>query len=793
MLQNLPKFMYRQFLNHKLSMVIKIFCLSIGMATSLLIMLYIFHEFSFDDFHEQKDDIYQMITTSRSSDIVDNSAVATAGPGPTLLQTFPEIHKMCRLSTPKTAYFVYGDNSLTTNDILFADSSFFEIFSFPMMSGNPQQALKNPFTMVVTPEFARRYFGEADPMGKILSYNGKYNFRITGIAEPPPANSHIAFNALLSFSSLYEMEGYYLGWDGGWGYYTYLQASDEIAGADFQEKLEPLLEEKINRKYRNYGAEISLSFQPLSDVYLYSHAPETQVRSGNINNLMIFGAIGFFILLIACINFINISTAQFAQRAKETGIRKVLGAGRKTLIFRFLTETILISLMSLVISLLFIEVLLPGFNRLFSTAMSMHQISFIKVFGLFLITGIFTGFLAGLYPSFFLSGFSPLKVLKGGVISVNKGRALRNVLVVLQFFLATGLIICTMTVYRQISWFLDKPTGFDQANYLIVELTGEKSMAGYQLLKQELLSLPEVGGVTASTAIPGLGVTRNGYIPEGHTNSMMINVMDVDKDFLETLGIDITRGKGFNPGSGSDHNILINRSLAGQLGWSNPVGKKITRNGDHTISGVVGDFHYAPMHHPIQPLIITNIPWEGHQDGFDYLIVKPAGNSAASVIPKLEKIWKTNFPSEPFIFHFIDNMKSSMYAGEKTFGGIFSWASVLAIVIAGLGLFGLTTFITQQRRKEIGIRKTFGADSSRIVWLLGKQFIILVVAGNLLAWPVAWLLMQAWLDNFAYSAPIGSWVYIITLVITVMFAFATVAWQSVKASMQNPVDSLRYE
>lgn len=274
---------------------------------------------------------------------------------------------------------------------------------------------------------------------------------------------------------------------------------------------------------------------------------------------------------------------------------------------------------------------------------------------------------------------------------------------------------------------------------------------------------------------------------------MMINVMDVDKDFLETLGIDITGGKGFNPGSGSDHNILINRSLAGQLGWENPVGKKIKRNGEMTISGVVGDFHFAPMHHPIQPLIITNIPWEGHQEGFDYLIVKPAGKSAARIIPKLEKIWKNQFPSEPYIFHFIDNMKSSMYAGEKTFGGIFSWASVLAIVIAGLGLFGLTTFITQQRRKEIGIRKTFGADSSRIVWLLGKQFIMLVVAGNLIAWPVAWLLMQAWLDNFAYTAPIGLWVYIITLVITVVFAFATVAWQSVKASMQNPVDSLRYE
>lgn len=793
MFQNLPKFMYRQFLNHKLSTIIKMFCLSIGMATSLLIMLYVVHEFSFDEFHKNKNKIYQMITTTKKGDMVDHYAVGTAGPGPDLLKTFPEIQKMTRLSSPKSGYFMVGNTSLSANNIVFADSSFLDIFSFPMMAGDMSSALAKPFTMVVTPDFAKRYFGDENPIGKVLDYNGKYNFRISGVVEAPPDNSHITYSAILSFSSLHEMEGYYLGWDGGWGFYTYFIATDQITNQDFQDKVKPLLEEKINYKYRNVGVELSLSFQPLGYVYLHSKAPGSQVRSGNITNLLIFGAIGFFILIIACINFINISTAQFAQRAKETGIKKVLGAGRKTLVFQFMSETLFLSILSLLVSLLLIELLLPGFNRLFNTGISMQQMSFLKVFGLFLVTGVFTGLLAGLYPSVFLSGFSPIRVLKGGVFSVNKGRRLRNVLVVLQFFLATGLVICTLVVYRQISYFLDRPTGYDPANYLIVELTGEKSMAGYQMLRQELKAMPEVAGVTASTAIPGIGVTRNGYIPEGHTTSMMINVMDVDKSFMEILGINITSGEGFKPGPGLDRNILINRSLAEKLGWENPVGKKINRNGEMTIAGVVSDFHYEAMHHPIQPLIITNVPWEGHQNGFNYLIIKPAGKSAARVVPKLERIWKNNFASEPYIFHFMDRMQASMYAGEKTFGRIFSWTAVLAIVLAGLGLFGLTTFITQQRRKEIGIRKTFGADSTGIVWLLGKQFVMLVIIGNLVAWPVAWLVMQRWLNNFAYTSPISIWIFIATLLITVIFAFLTVAWQSIKASLQNPVDSLRYE
>lgn len=780
-------------MNHKLSMIIKIFCLSIGMAASLLIVLYVFHEYSFDEFHQQKDSIYQVVVSDKNAGGTEISAVATAGIGPSLQQEFPEIQKMCRLSTPKETYFTRGDVSLISDDLLFADSTFFEIFSFKMLQGSPEHALDEPFTMVVTPEFAGRYFGDADPVGKILQYGGKYNFMITGLAEKAPSNSHIQYNALLSFSSLYKMDGYYMDWDGGWGYNTYVKASDKILTDAFQKKLVPFLEKHINYKLRNYGAEISLGFDPMTEVYLHSQAPESQVRSGNTNNLLVFSVIGFFILLIACINFINISTAQFSQRTRETGIRKVLGADRSSLIRQFMAETLLLSFFSLIIALLLVELLMPGFNRLFNSGISMQNMSSVKIIVLSLFTGLITGLLAGLYPSFFLSGFSPVKVLKGGFLKVNKGRNFRNILVVIQFFLATGLIICTLMVYHQISFFMNKPLGYDRAQYMILSLTGNKSMAGYKLLKNELKSIPDVVGIGASTAIPGQGATRNGYIPEGQKDSKMFYVMDVDQDFLSSLGIGIIRGAGFVSGAQPDAGILVNRALAKSLGWENPIGKTLARNGTHKIIGVVNDFHFEPMYQPIQPLIITNIPWEGSQEGFNYLVLRLTGSNTAGVITKVENIWRKHFPSEPYVFHFMDQVQASMYDDEKSFGSIFTWASILAVFIAGLGLFGLTTFIIQQRRKEIGIRKTFGANASGIVWLLGRQYITLVVAGNVLAWPAAWLIMQRWIQNYAYTAPFGWWIFALTLIFTVLFAFATVAWQSVKASLQNPVDSLRYE
>jgi len=793
MYKSLFTLMYRQFFANKFYSLIKILCLSVGMTVSLLILFYVYNEFSFDGFHINKDSIYQMVVTNKSRDNIDKSSIATAGIGPSLLSEFHEIKKMTRLSTPHSEFFVDGNKSIIADDLVFADSSFLNIFTFNLLSGNPDLALDEPFTMVITPHLSKTFFGDENPIGKILKYQDKYNFKITGVIQKAPSNSHISYNAVLSFSSLYKMDGYYLGWDGGWSYYTYVLATDQINSDNFKKKLIPFLDEHINNKYRNYGSEISLAFDRLSLVYLHSQAPETQIKSGNTANLYVFMSIALFILIIACINFINLSTAQASQRLKETGIKKVLGAGRGLLIRHFMIETILVSFVALILSLLLTELFLPGFSKLFHTELNFAANSLIKLTGAILIIGLLTGFLAGSYPAFFLSGVSPEKALKGRSLSINKGKTFRNILVVVQFFLATGLIICTLIVYQQVTFINNKDLGYNKANYLVLSLTGKKSISAYKLLKNKLKSIPQVLAIGSTTAIPGIGLTSNGYIPEDQTESMMFSVMDVDADFLNMLEINTIRGFGLSENSGTKNNILVNEALIKKLGWENPIGKTISRNGKLNLVGVVKDFHFAPLHHTIAPLVITNKPWEGHQDGFDYLVIRYSPNDAVKVVAETEKIWKAMFPAEPFIFSFMDQMLDSMYANERNFGKIFIWASILAIFIAGLGLYGLTTFITQKRRKEIGIRKTFGANSAKIVWLLGKQFVILVIIGNLLAWPMAWLVMQRWLENYAFIAPIGWWIYGATLGISTVIAFSTVAWHSIKASHQNPVDALRYE
>lgn len=793
MIKNLFVLLFRQFAANKLYSIIKISCLSVGMAVSLLILLYVYNEFSYDNFHVNRDSIYQMVTSMKSRDNLSKSCVSTAGIGPSLLNQFVEIKNMTRLSTPQSQFFVNKDKSLVVDDLIFADSSFLNIFSFKLQSGNPDFALSEPFTMIVTPETGRLFFGDENPLGKVLKYQDKYNFKITGVVEPCPSNSHIIYSAVLSFASLYKMEGYHLGWDGGWSYYTYVLATNQIKGESFKKRLVPFLDENINNKYRNYGAELMLDFDPLPRVYLHSQAPDTLPKSGSTKNLMVFTVIAFFILLIACINFINLSTAQVSQRSRETGIKKVLGATRGMLMRQFLMETTLISFVALILSLVISEIVLPEFNNLLGAKISLFKSSFYIVLGTVVLTGLITGLMAGIYPAFFLSGFSPIKALKGGAFTINKGRSFRNILVVLQFFLASGLIICTLIVYKQISYIHQKDLGYEKANYLIMSMTGEKSMSGYKLLKNKLKTLPQVSALGSTTAIPGLGLTSNGYVPEGQTESMMFHVMDVDADFLKMLGIKTVEGKEFSDDIKPSNDIMVNETFVKQMGWNNPVGKTVMRSGKLNIIGVVKDFHFAPLHHAIAPLIITNKPGEGYQEGFDYIVVKYSGDNSAKVISEAEKIWKDMFPTEPFVFSFMDQMLESAYSGERNFSKIFTWASLFAIFIAGLGLYGLTTFITQQRRKEIGIRKTFGANPAKIVWLLGKQFITLVIIGNIVAWPVAWIIMQRWLDNFAFTASANWWIYGATLGISTILAFSTVAWHSIKASLQNPVDALRYE
>nr|NQU92490.1 ABC transporter permease [Bacteroidota bacterium] len=687
-------------------------------------------------------------------------------------------------------FFVTGGQSKMVNNVSWADSSFFQIFTFPFIIGNPALALREPFTAVLTKSTAEKLFGDADPMGKTIRYNGKNDYLVTGIVEDPPQNSHIRFNALLSFASLYEMENYYLGWDGGWSYYTYITVPENVDWEQLNKKLPAFMEKNINYKYKTHGIELKLLFDPLEKVYLHSTAQGSFQTSGNPQNLLVFSAVALFILLIACINFMNLSTARYSNRTLEVGMRKVLGANRNMLIRQFLGESMLISTISLMIALILVEIIIPEFSYLIDTPLNLYHHSGFNLVLVIIIIAIATGFLAGAYPAFFMVSFAPLKAIKGNMVSISRGKVFRNILVVLQFFIATVLIIATITVFRQLNFINSKPLGYDKSNIIMLDLNGKTSKESYQTLKHEIKRLPYVEAAGASSDIPVWGFTQNGYIPEGLENPIMIHVLDADVEFLETLGIRFSAGRNFSAESVPDHNsFLINQALADKLGWDDPVGKTINRDGDHPVIGVVNDFHYAPLNYSIEPLIITMQPY----GGFNYLSVRIRPGYHADAIGDIEKIWNNLFPDEPYVYSFLDTVITQSYGKDQRFGKLFMYFAIFAIFLACLGLFGLASFLTEQRRKEIGIRKTFGAGTGNVIWWLGRDFSRLVLIGNLIGWPVAWYIMHRWLDNYAYKASLSWWIFGLTLVLSQLVAVGTVIWQSWKAARMNPVDAIKYE
>lgn len=781
--------MLRQIRKEKFYMLVKVFGLAIGMAASLLMLLYIFQQSNFDTFHKDKDQIYQLITEMRREGIVETLAVGTAAMGESLLEEFPEIVDMTRFSMHGEAYFQFDGGVKLLKDMQYADSSLFSMFSFELLQGNPKTALSEPFSIVLTTSGVRQLFGDADPMGKVIRMNGEHDFVVTGIMNDPPANSHLRFNALGSFNTLYQLDGYYMHWDGGWGYYTYIKTSQSANLDNLLSKMPDFLEKHINYKYRNYGVEVHFKFDRLQDIYLHSSAPEHLFVSGNVSNLFIFGAVAIFILLIACINFMNLSTARFSTRTREVGVRKAFGADRAQLIWQFLAESVFISLMALIFALILTEIFLPEFGNLFNTVLIPGEVIPWIFAPLLIIFAMFVGVLAGSYPAFFLSSFKPDQVLKGNLIPVSKGKWFRNLLVVGQFMISATLIIATFGVSRQLKYINNKPLGFDRENVMVLELMSEKSQQSVAQLKTLIGQLPFVINSGASSGMPVWGLTSNGYIPEGMETSMIINVLDVDEDWLETMGIEIVEGTNFSEnGTEEQQNFLINQALANKMGWEAPLGKFFQRDGKHKVIGVVNDFHFTPLHNPIQPLIITNQPTNIY-----YLSIRLSMQDFTRAIGDIEKIWVETLPGEPFIYKFLDQMLVSTYEREEKFEKGFTWFAVLAVFLACLGLFALASFLTFQRKKEIGIRKTFGADVGMIVWLLSKEFLRLVVIGNVLAMVISWFFIEEWLENFAFRAPQSWWPYLLTLVVTVVIAILTVAWQSIKAARQNPVDAIRYE
>jgi putative ABC transport system permease protein len=764
--------------------------MSVGLTAALLIFMYVWNELSYDNFHAQGDDIYRVVMEYQQKDESQKAAQIVAAVGPSLAETFPAIKAFVRTTTCRSGFFETADKILTLNKIIYADSSFLDAFSFKLLAGNKKTALAGENRIILTQKTAEAFFGSANPLGRLLRYNNKTSFTVTGIIADAPENSHIQYDAIISFSTLYLDKTNHMDWNGGNQYPTYILMQHHANPKAFQAFLPKFLDNHINRALKEYGVKVDLHFEPLKNIHLLSEAGDGEIKHGSIANILLFSAIATFILLIACFNFTNLSTAIAMHRAKETGIRKVCGADRSSLIRMYLAEAVLLSLIAMFISLILIELVQPWYNALLGMNLSIYGSQFTWFLPAIILLVILTGIFAGAYPAFYLSAFKPIKVLKGGFDSA-KGKAwLPKVLVVIQFIISITLINCSWIILKQLDYLKSYDKGFDTSQVIAIGLPSQNASDKCALLQNELKNLAGVLGTGACSEIPGGGFTSNGYLIENEKTVQMIHVVDVDAGLLPTLGIPLKMGRNFVEGLKVDETaIIINERFAKKAGWDNAIGKKVYRDGPHTVIGVVKDFNYAPLHETIDPLIITQKPF----NGYSFILLKFTKTQHEQVLAEIEKTWVTLFPSEPFHYEYVTTYLENCYAEESFIATLFSWFAGLAVFVACLGLFGLSSFAIQRRQREIGIRMVLGATHMQILRSLTADFVVLVVIAIAIATPLSWLLLDEWLQNFSYALPLDFLVFVLSGLAALCIVFATIGWQAVRAARTRVVEVLKYE
>jgi putative ABC transport system permease protein len=780
----------RNLLRNPVYALINIFGLSIGITCSLLILIFIKNEISYDKFHKNKDDLYRMIFEMVNPDSRIISPQMTAPVAPAMMEEFPEVKAATRITGYRNGYFTYQNKSYKSDGVIYADSLFFEMFSFQLISGDPEAILKEPFTLVLNEETAKNIFGNENPVGKVLRWNNKDDLLITGIVKSPPENSHLQFTSIISFSSLYEDKRLYMDWNGGNQYYHYIELLPGSSKDLTESGLPDFMNRHINYLLEGTGFSINASLQPLADIHLKSGYVGEIGMTGSMSSIYIYCAIALFILLIACINFMNLTTAKSARRAREIGVRKVLGAERESLIGQFLGESVIMSLLGLIIALILIEILLPEFNNMVNRELELYQVR-----NLDLIIGIpffviIIGVLAGSYPAFVLSAFKPVNVLKGAVSGQKGASGFRNILVLVQFAISLVLIICTLVIYAQLGYVKSKDVGYQKENILVLHFTSENFRNKNLILKESLASIPGVINSSATSEIPGTGFTSNGYRPEGYDQWIMFNAVDVDYDYIQTMGLQVVQGRGFSAEYPTDRDAyLINETLARDLNWENPTGMTIERDGVHKVIGMVRDFHFASLHQEIGSLIFTMNPYMG----YNFLLVRFRTENMNTLINSIRNVWEKIDPNEPFEYFFLDNAFDEMYRSEQKLTSMLLYIAILAIIIACMGLFGLALYNTEQRTKEIGVRKVFGSTVSKVVFLLTGKFTRWVLLSNLLAWPVAYFIIRKFMQMYAYRIDLPVWIFFLTALGTYLIALITISFQSVKAGTTNPAKTLRYE
>ena len=797
------KIAWRNIKRNKLFSAINILGLSIGIALCFIIMLYVQDELSYDRFNKNADCIARVIFKASINGGKISEAIVMAPVAATIKKDFPEVKETARLQWIGSVKVTYADKTFKNDELAFVDPSFFSMFTLPLVEGDAKTALMQPHTLIITRNTAEKYFGKENPIGKTLGFNDNSEiYKVTGVIENIPANSHFHFDIFAST----------VGWEparsDSWmagSFHTYLllkpNADYTAMEARFPAMVEKYMGPQIQRdmglslsQFRTKGNDLGFKLQPLTSLHLHSDNTAELEPGGSSTYVYIFGAIALFMLLVACINFINLSTAGAFRRAKEVGIRKVAGSGKFQLIRQFLSESILISMFALMIGFVLVQLALPPFNSLSGK----HLLFDTKPVLAFILTGLLVGLIAGIYPAFYLSSFKPIAVLKGKLTADNNSFGLRRGLVVFQFFISVTLIIGTIVVYQQMKYIQNIKLGYDKQQLITIPNSWAlgKSEQSY---KQDLLTDPRVVNATTSWYKPAGPTNSNNALvyPEGHDNQPMKTVeYHVDEQYIPTFGMRMAAGRNFLKDFPTDSlGMIINESAVRAFGWSvmNAIGKRLVRvnsdkgtNVPFHVVGVVKDFNFNSLHNPISPLLMTLQPEGG-------LIFKVNTTDISGLIATMKKRWDVYNTGESFSYNFMDDLYNKTYAAEQKTGTILNIFSALTIFVACLGLFGLATYAAEQRRKEIGVRKVLGATVSQLTQLLSKEFLKLVLIASFIAFPVAWWTMNQWLQSFAYRITISWWIFVMAGISALMVALLTVSAQAIKAAVANPVTSLRSE
>ncbi|QMW03131.1 ABC transporter permease [Spirosoma foliorum] len=801
MLRNYLLIAFRNLRKHKTFSFINITGVAVGLACFLLIALYVKDELSYDRYNTNADRIYRVARTFLSSDGVPSLKLAQAAPpfGPLIKQDFPEAEQVVR-TIDNGGLVKYGEHSFNEDDMFFAEANLFKVFDFKLLSGNPDQALVNPFSIMFSRPMAEKYFGNENPIGKTVRLNNQFDLTVTGVYEPLPAQSHFHPKFLMSFSTfndnrVYGAEGLRTNW-GNNSFNTYVLLKPganpnrmEAAFPAFQDTHVPSGE---GRKASTWSV---LNLQKLTDIHLYSHTDSEIEPTGDISYIYLFSAIGLFILLIACINYMNLATARSAGRAKEVGMRKVVGALRAQLIGQFLSESIVLVTLALGIAIFLVVLALPALNDFTKKQLAFQQLVDPVFLSILIGITLLTGLVAGSYPAFFLTSFRPLGVLKGQIASTMRTGKLRQALVITQFAIAITLIISTAVVYNQMKYIQDYRLGYAKDQVLLLPDVGD-STTNYETLKQQLIQTGAVNGMARSSRIPSgrLLDSDNAMAPKGDTMApVKVNLrsLRVDYDFISAYQIPMAAGRNFDRSHSTDTSmIVLNETAVRELGWTpeQAIGKPFQYGrAKGQIIGVTKDFHFESLHQQMAAMAMIM----GTQN-FRWVSVPLKGNIPAA-LQQVETVWKRFFPERPFDYQFLDERFDRLYNREQTQQTLFSIFAGVAILISCLGLFGLSMFMAEQRTKEIGIRKVLGASEVSLVAMFSKDFMKLVVVALIIASPVAWYAMHTWLADFAYRTDIHWWVFLLAGGLTVLIALLTVSFQSVKAALTNPVKSLRSE